>query len=101
LDPAHCRLFVYFSSQVVYSALDPLKHKVQGEDSVLSERRGLDAYTRLKLAEEARVIQACKAKGIAYLIVRPTVVMGPGMQWSSGIVDAMRLAPIGIRDRTF
>jgi nucleoside-diphosphate-sugar epimerase len=101
LDPAHCRLFVYFSSQVVYSALDPLEHKVQGEDSVLSERRGLDAYTRLKLAEEARVIQACKAKGIAYLIVRPTVVMGPGMQWSSGIVDAMRLAPIGIRDRTF
>ncbi|MHA6298962.1 NAD-dependent epimerase/dehydratase family protein [Devosia sp. CAU 1758] len=101
LDPAQCGLFVYFSSQVVYAALDPLEHKVQGEDSVLSDRGGLDAYTRLKLSEEARVIEACTAKGIAYLIVRPTVVMGPGMQWSSGIVDAMRLAPVGLRDRTF
>lgn len=100
LDARQCRLFVYFSSQVVYAALDPVLHKRQDENSDLADRGGLDAYTRLKLVEESRVIEACKSKGIAYLIVRPTVVMGPGMQWSSGIVGAMRLAPIGLRDRT-
>jgi nucleoside-diphosphate-sugar epimerase len=100
IEPGRCNLFVYFSSQVVYAALDPLKHPVQAEDAALSDSGRLDNYTRLKLAEEARVIEACKAKGIDYLIVRPTVVMGPGMQWSSGIIDAMRTAPIGLKNRT-
>jgi nucleoside-diphosphate-sugar epimerase len=94
------RLFVYFSSQVVYAALNPSTHKIQDEDAILKERPGLDAYTRLKLIEEQRVIEVCRQKGIDYLIVRPTVVMGPHMQWSSGIVDAMRVAPFGIKDRT-
>lgn len=100
LRPGRCRLFVYFSSQVVYSALDAKRHKVQGEDDALAERPGLDAYTRLKLVEEARVVAACREMGIDYLIVRPTVVMGPHMQWSSGIVAAMRMAPFGLRGRT-
>ncbi|ODT75730.1 MAG: hypothetical protein ABS76_33285 [Pelagibacterium sp. SCN 64-44] len=100
LSPESCRLFVYFSSQVVYAALDPVAHPLQGEDAELAERRGLDAYTRLKLIEEERVIAACREKGIDYLIVRPTVVMGPNMQWSSGIVAAMRLAPFGLKGRT-
>lgn len=101
IQPGHTALFVYFSSQVVYAALDPVAHPVQHEDAVLADRAGLDAYTRLKLVEEARVIEACRAKGIDYLIVRPTVVMGPNMQWSSGIVAAMRMAPFGIKNRTF
>jgi len=101
IDPATCRLFVYFSSQVVYAALDPVAHPVQGEDAVLFNQGGLDNYTRLKLIEEERVIAACREKGIGYLIVRPTVVMGPNMQWSSGIVAAMRIAPFGIKGRTF
>lgn len=101
IQPGQCRLFVYFSSQVVYAALDPHKHPIQGEDLELEENARLDAYTRLKLTEEQRVISACRDKGIDYLIVRPTVVMGPHMQWSSGIVDAMRWAPVGIRNRTF
>ena len=46
-------------------------------------------------------MRTCRDKGIDYLIVRPTVVMGPHMQWSSGIVDAMRWAPVGIRNRIF
>ena len=100
LDAERCRLFVYFSSQVVYAALDPVAHHVQGEDAKLVERKGLDAYTRLKLIEEERVIAACREKGIDYLIVRPTVVMGPNMQWSSGIVAAMRMAPFGLKGRT-
>lgn len=101
IQPDQCRLFVYFSSQVVYAALDPVAHPLQGEELALSENGKLDAYTRLKLVEEQRVIEACRAKGIDYLIVRPTVVMGPHMQWSSGIVDAMRWAPFGLKSRTF
>jgi len=100
VQPENCRLFVYFSSQVVYAALDPVQHPVQGEDAELADRPGLDNYTRLKLIEEERVIAACKEKGIDYLIVRPTVVMGPNMQWSSGIVAAMRMAPFGLKGRT-
>ncbi len=100
IQPETCRLFVYFSSQVVYAALDPVQHPVQGEDAELADRPGLDNYTRLKLIEEERVIAVCKEKGIDYLIVRPTVVMGPNMQWSSGIVAAMRMAPFGLKGRT-
>lgn len=100
LSPERCKLFVYFSSQVVYAALDARQCAIQSEDATLSEAGRLDAYTRLKLAEEARVIEACRAKGVNYLIVRPTMVMGPGMAWSSGIVDAMRLVPIGLAGRT-
>jgi len=101
IQPEQCRLFVYFSSQVVYAALDPAVHPVQGEDIPLPERAGLDAYTRLKLEEERLVIAVCREKGIDYLIVRPTVVMGPHMQWSSGIVEAMRWAPVGLGNRIF
>jgi nucleoside-diphosphate-sugar epimerase len=101
IEPGQCRLFVYFSSQVVYAALDPIKHARQSEDLDLPERAGLDAYTRLKMEEEKRVITVCQEKGIDYLIVRPTVVMGPHMQWSSGIVEAMRWAPMGLKNRTF
>lgn len=100
IRPETCRLFVYFSSQVVYAALDPVQNPVQGEDAALAERPGLDNYTRLKLIEEERVISVCREKGIDYLIVRPTVVMGPNMQWSSGIVSAMRMAPFGLKGRT-
>lgn len=100
IQPGKCRLFVYFSSQVVYAALDPVAHPVQGEDAELADRPGLDHYTRLKLIEEERVISICREKGIDYLIVRPTVVMGPNMQWSSGIVAAMRMAPFGLKGRT-
>ena len=100
IEPGRTRLFVYFSSQVVYAALDPVAHPLQDETAKLEDRGGLDAYTRLKLLEEARVIEACREKGVDYLIVRPTVVMGPNMDWSSGIVAAMRLAPLGLKGRT-
>lgn len=100
IEPGQCKLFVYFSSQVVYAALDPKTHPVQSEDAELKDSGGLDFYTRLKLQEEAEVKKVCGQKGINYLIVRPTVVMGPHMQWSSGIVQAMRLAPFGLKGRT-
>lgn len=99
LNPGNCRLFVYFSSQVVYSAYTPEDGRYSERDAIrVSEP--IDSYTKLKIADEARVIEGCTAAGIPYLIVRPTVVMGPGMQWSSGIVAAMRKAPVGLRHRT-
>ncbi len=100
IEPGQCRLFVYFSSQVVYAALDPKAHPLQSEDAELKDNGGLDFYTRLKLEEEEEVKRVCRQKGIDYLIVRPTVVMGPHMQWSSGIVAAMRFAPFGLKGRT-
>jgi nucleoside-diphosphate-sugar epimerase len=100
IEPGQCRLFVYFSSQVVYAALDPKTHPLQSEDAELKDGGGLDFYTRLKLEEEEEVKRVCRQKGIDYLIVRPTVVMGPHMQWSSGIVQAMRFAPFGLKGRT-
>jgi nucleoside-diphosphate-sugar epimerase len=99
LDAETCRLFVYFSSQVVYSAYLPKDGRYSEQDA-LAVTEPVDSYTRLKLEDERRVIEACGAAGIPYLIVRPTVVMGPGMAWSSGIVSAMRVAPVGIRHRT-
>jgi hypothetical protein len=90
---------VYFSSQVVYSAYGPADGRYSEDDEIRITER-IDAYTRLKLDDEARVVAACGSAGIPYLLVRPTVVMGPGMQWSSGIVSAMRIAPVGIRRRT-
>jgi len=100
LDPATCKLFVYFSSQVVYSAIDATRHPVYAEsDDIVVETR-IDAYTRLKIDEEKRVRAACDAKGIAWLIVRPSVVTGPGMNWSTGMVEAMRKAPVGLGGRT-
>ena len=38
IEPGRCRLFVYFSSQVVYAALDPIKHARQSEDLDLPDR---------------------------------------------------------------
>lgn len=95
-----CRLYVYVSSQVVYSGIDPSTPEGYREDQelVLSDR--LDDYTRLKIEEERRVVAACRAAGIGYLILRPTVVMGPGMAWSDGVVKASGAVTVGIKRRT-
>lgn len=95
-----CRLYVYVSSQVVYSGMDPAGPEGYREDQELVLTDRLDDYTRLKIEEEGRVIRACRAAGVGYLIVRPTVVMGPGMAWSDRIVDASKMVTVGIRHRT-
>lgn len=95
-----CRLYVYMSSQVVYSGMDPVGPEGYREDQELVLTGRLDDYTRLKIEEEGRVIAACRAAGVGYLILRPTVVMGPGMAWSDGIVKASKFVTVGIRHRT-
>jgi nucleoside-diphosphate-sugar epimerase len=95
-----CRLYVFVSSQVVYAGTDPADPGGYREDQSLVLTPRLDDYTRLKIESEREVVDACTKAGVDYLIVRPTVVMGPGMAWSEGVVGASRWITIGIRSRT-
>ena len=95
-----CRLYVFVSSQVVYSGTDPATPAGYCEDQELVFTPRADDYTRLKIESEREAIAACKAAGIDYLIVRPTVVMGPGMAWSEGVVAASKFVTAGVRGRT-
>lgn len=95
-----CRLYVFVSSQVVYSGTDPATPAGYREDQELVLTPREDDYTRLKIESEREVIAACTAAGIDYLILRPTVVMGPGMAWSEGVVAASKWIAGGVRGRT-
>ena len=95
-----CRLYVFVSSQVVYAGIDPIDPAGYREEQALVLTPREDDYTRLKIESEREAIAACKAAGVDYLIVRPTVVMGPGMAWSEGVVAASSRATIGIKSRT-
>jgi hypothetical protein len=95
-----CRLYVFVSSQVVYAGTDPATPAGYREDQGLVLTSRADDYTRLKIESEREVITACTAAGVDYLIVRPTVVMGPGMAWSDGVVAASKFVTAGIRGRS-
>lgn len=95
-----CKLYVFVSSQVVYAGADPVDAAGYREDQELVLTSREDDYTRLKIESEREVIAACTAAGIGYLIVRPTVVMGPGMAWSEGVVKASRRIAVGVGGRT-
>lgn len=95
-----CRLYVFVSSQVVYSGTDPVDAAGYREDQPLVLTPHEDDYTRLKIESEREVIAACGEAGVDHLIIRPTVVMGPGMAWSEGVVKASRFVTAGVRDRT-
>ncbi|MEO7223146.1 MAG: NAD-dependent epimerase/dehydratase family protein [Devosia sp.] len=95
-----CQLYVFVSSQVVYSGTDPVDAAGYREDQALVLTQREDDYTRLKIESEREVIEACTKAGIGYLIVRPTVVMGPGMAWSEGVVKASRRMAVGVGGRT-
>jgi len=95
-----CRLYVFVSSQVVYSGTDPATPAGYREDQELVLTPREDDYTRLKIESEREVIAACAAAGVDYLVIRPTVVMGPGMAWSEGVVAASKFVAAGVRGRT-
>jgi nucleoside-diphosphate-sugar epimerase len=95
-----CRLYVFVSSQVVYSGTDPVTPAGYREDQELVLTPREDGYTRLKIESEREVVAACTKAGVGYLIVRPTVVMGPGMAWSDGVVAASKWITAGVRGRT-
>ncbi|MEO6394530.1 MAG: NAD-dependent epimerase/dehydratase family protein [Devosia sp.] len=94
-----CRLYVYVSSQVVYSGIEPRDATGYREDQQLVLTPLLDNYTRLKIEGEALVRETCEKRGIDWLILRPTVVMGSGLAWSDGVVKAARFASFGIKSR--
>ena len=95
-----CRLYVFMSSQVVYSGMEPAAATGYSEDQPLVSLPRLDAYSRLKIDSEAEVVARCAEAGRAYLIVRPTIVMGPGLIWSDGAAKASRHGLPGIRGKT-
>ena len=95
-----CRLYIFVSSQVVYAGTDPAAPAGYHEDQELVLIPRADDYTRLKIESEREVMAACVAAGVNYLIVRPTVVMGPGMAWSDGVVAASKVITAGVRGRT-
>lgn len=95
-----CRLYVFVSSQVVYSGTDPIDEGGYREEQPLVLTSREDDYTRLKIESESEAVVACGRAGVDYLIVRPTVVMGPGMAWSEGVVKASRFVTMGVRGRT-
>ena len=94
------KLYVFVSSQVVYSGTDPADAAGYREDQELVLTPREDDYTRLKIESEREVIAACTKAGVGYLIIRPTVVMGPGMAWSEGVVKASKWITAGVRERT-
>lgn len=93
------KLFVFVSSWVVYSGIRPADGGY-AESQKVQAARGLDPYTRLKIESEDEVIAACASAGAAWIILRPTIVMGPGMLWSDRITYQARWALPAVRNRT-
>ncbi|MGE0228138.1 MAG: NAD-dependent epimerase/dehydratase family protein [Dehalococcoidia bacterium] len=90
------RIFVYFSSWVVYSGTPQGPEGYRENDRVETDGK-LDSYTRLKLLDERTVRDSCGSSGIGYLILRPTVVVGPGMD---GYGRGAARLPIGVAGGT-
>ncbi len=95
-----CKLFVFFSSMVVYSGTLPDGESGYREDQECPVTKHLDAYSRLKIHSERMVIEACERAKVPYLILRPTAVLGPGLTWTRGSIWAARRLGLGIKGRT-
>ncbi|MEI8093608.1 MAG: NAD-dependent epimerase/dehydratase family protein [Spirochaetales bacterium] len=90
---AGCKLFVYVSSMAVYSAL-PNETRLT-EDLELPVAKHLDPYSRTKLQGEKIVLEACRNSQMAYVIVRPTIVLGDRVAaWYTGILELLRVFPV-------
>ncbi len=86
---AGCRRFVHFSSIAVYLASQPREQYDEGV--VLTQSPRLDPYSRTKLQGEIAVREACKGTELAWTILRPTCVYGPGIDsWTMMPLNAIR-----------
>jgi nucleoside-diphosphate-sugar epimerase len=95
----NCRLFVYFSSFVVYSGSVQPANAGYEETQTVAPFEKADDYTRLKLLSEEMVRDACRNAGVDWLILRPTVVLGKGLVWTDAMTQFSRWLPLGIRGR--
>ncbi len=95
-----CRLYVFMSSQVVYSGMNPADAAGYREDQPLVNLPRLDPYSRLKIDSEHEVTARCAEAGRDFLILRPTIVMGPALIWADGAVKASRYGLPGVRGKT-
>ena len=87
---AGVRRLVHLSTAAVYAAAtDP--GPVWDEACVLQDRPELDAYTRSKLAAEAVLAAELAGAAVAWAIVRPTCVYGPGIaSWTAVPLQLLR-----------
>lgn len=93
------KLFVFVSSWVVYSGIQPGPNGY-AESQKVETVQSSDPYTRLKIDSERAVIDTCNQAGLSWIILRPTIVMGPGMLWSDRIALQARWALPAVRNRT-
>lgn len=86
LEGGRVRRFVHVSSFSVYDFDAMPVGGLLDESSPLEtrpERR--DAYTTTKLVQERIVREACAARGLELVVVRPGAIFGPGKDWAAGI----------------
>jgi len=89
-------LFVFLSSMVVYSNQTMSDEKGYHEEQELIIDNSIDTYTKSKLNAEKIVIQTCKKMGIDYIILRPTIVYGEHLTWTTIGFRAARWFPYKI-----
>jgi len=82
--------FVYFSS---FGALG-LNRDLAGLDETAERVRTGIPYCDTKIEAEDLVADYCPANGIAYTIIRPANVIGPGSVWVRDVLDAFHRGPM-------
>jgi predicted dehydrogenase/nucleoside-diphosphate-sugar epimerase len=80
------RRFIHMSSAAVYGLQIPRKIEEAQEQSELVHTG--QAYPDAKAAAEKAVARECK-RGLEGVILRPSIVYGPYMQWSGGLMTLL------------
>ncbi|BBO75221.1 oxidoreductase [Desulfosarcina widdelii] len=91
----HTSRFVYCSSVAAYG----LDRDLAGFDEDRATRMCGVPYCDTKIIAENLVKQYCGANGLAYTIVRPANVFGPGSVWVKEMLDAFRRGPLPLIDK--
>ncbi len=86
--------FVYFSS---LAALGLGQDVVGLDEDALRKRCGIP-YCDTKIEAEDLVTSFCNEHGMAYTIIRPANVIGPGSAWVRDILDAYYRGPLPLID---
>ncbi len=94
-----CKLFIYFSSQVVYSGIEQADETGYHEDQKCHMSGREDNYTKLKILSEQMIIESCQSSRMKFLILRPTIVIGEGLAWIDSMIKLIKWFPFGIKNR--
>jgi predicted dehydrogenase/nucleoside-diphosphate-sugar epimerase len=80
------RRFVHMSSAAVYGAALPESIDAQQEDTPTRETG--EPYADQKAAAERIVLRAAR-RGLDAILLRPSIVYGPGMRWSAELMELL------------